>query len=305
MVENFSNAYSTTLNGSINNSQTTLVVTSTTGAPPSTPFRLRIFAEGSNTTEIVTVTGTSSTTYTITRASEAYAGVQSASAHASGAIVEHVLTTGALLSVVRYPLDTYQLDSTYGDDFTASSLSGIWTRRNFTGSNETFQYGQTGTYLRLTMTGRTGGDGYLQTAPGGDWTFMMSGIGHNALWPYWAIVAIDSSGTGIGTFAASSPSGVGLGTITTYTSYGGTFTLQTGTTAGTGAAQKYWQYLRKSGTTYYMAFSLDGEVWGAEVSLTSSATINRIGMMIHPYPWGQGGGTTSSLEDIDVFNKIA
>src|SRR6185369_3567111 len=69
-----------------------------------------------------------------------------------------------------YPLDAVTLDGTYGDDFTASSLSGIWTRRNFTGSNETFQYGPGLTYLHLTMTGRTGGDGYLQTAPGGDWT---------------------------------------------------------------------------------------------------------------------------------------
>lgn len=95
-MDSFSNAYQTTLNGTINNSQTTLVVTSTTGKPNSVPFRIRLKAESVNTDEIVTVTGTSGTTYTIIRASEAYAGAQTASAHANGATVEHILTAGAL-----------------------------------------------------------------------------------------------------------------------------------------------------------------------------------------------------------------
>lgn len=98
-IDGFSNAYSTTLNGSITNVATSLVVTSATGAPSTVPFRLRIKAEGGNTTEIVTVTAVAGTTYTITRASESYAGVQTASAHASGATVEHILTAASLLTV--------------------------------------------------------------------------------------------------------------------------------------------------------------------------------------------------------------
>lgn len=98
-VDGFSNAYSTTLNGAIDNSQTSLVVTSATGAPSTVPFRLRIRAEGANTNEIVTVTAVSGTTFTVTRASESYSGVQTASAHASGATVEHVLTAGGLLTL--------------------------------------------------------------------------------------------------------------------------------------------------------------------------------------------------------------
>lgn len=98
-VDGFSNAYSSTLSGAMDNSQLTLSVTSATGAPSTVPFRLRIRAEGANTNEIVTVTSVSGTTYTITRASESYAGVQTASAHASGATIEHVLTAGALATL--------------------------------------------------------------------------------------------------------------------------------------------------------------------------------------------------------------
>jgi len=208
----------------------------------------------------------------------------------------------------RAPLDSYTLDGTFGDDFTEASLNARWTRRNFTGSNETYQSGLGATCILITMTGRTGGDAYFQTAPAGDWTFMMSGFILNALLPFWSIVAVNSSGTGIGTFSAGSPNVIGLGTITTYTSYGGTFVAQDhpAVTPVMVAAAKYWQYLRKSGTTYYHAYGLSGEQWSTEVSLTSGVTVDRVGMMAHPYSYGTAsGGTTASSMLVDVFNKIA
>lgn len=96
MPEKYANNYETTLNGSIDASQTTLVVTTATGAPTTGVFRLFIKAEGANTDEIVTVSSVSGTTFTIARASEAVAGVQSASAHGNAASVALVLTAGSL-----------------------------------------------------------------------------------------------------------------------------------------------------------------------------------------------------------------
>lgn len=96
MPEVYINAGQSTLNGSIDNSQTSLVVTSASTFPAAGTFRCLISAEGANTNEIVTVTAVSGTTFTIIRASEAYAGSSSASAHASGATITQVLTTEGL-----------------------------------------------------------------------------------------------------------------------------------------------------------------------------------------------------------------
>lgn len=100
MVEQFSNKARTTLNGAIDNSQTSITVTSATGFPTSGDFRIVVVAEGGNTDEIMTVTAVSGTTWTVTRASESISGVQSASAHSSGATVSHVLTAGALNNIM-------------------------------------------------------------------------------------------------------------------------------------------------------------------------------------------------------------
>jgi hypothetical protein len=100
MAELTTNAAQTTLNGSITNVAATMVVTSATGFPASGNFRCLISAEGANTDEIVTVTAVSGTTFTISRATEAYAGVQSASAHGNAAMVTHVLTSGGLAGII-------------------------------------------------------------------------------------------------------------------------------------------------------------------------------------------------------------
>jgi hypothetical protein len=99
MAEQYANGASTTLNGAINNSVTTVVVASATGFPSSAPYRILVKAEGSNTNEIMTVTaGAGTTSWTVTRASEAYGGSSAASAHANAAVVRHVLTKASLLA---------------------------------------------------------------------------------------------------------------------------------------------------------------------------------------------------------------
>ena len=90
-MPNFANAYQTTLSGSLTNVATSCTVSGATGIP-NAPFSAHLVAEGANTDEIVLVTNISGTTLTIVRASQPYNGVQSASAHASGAGFRAVLT---------------------------------------------------------------------------------------------------------------------------------------------------------------------------------------------------------------------
>jgi hypothetical protein len=92
-VEQFANNATTTLNGAINSSVTSLVVTSATGFPTVGNFRLLIDSE------IMLVTAVSGTTYTVTRGIE---GTEPAT-HASGSSVAHVLTAGALDAFVHAP----------------------------------------------------------------------------------------------------------------------------------------------------------------------------------------------------------
>lgn len=95
MAEQFTNRAETTLNGAIDDNDTSLVVTSATGFPTSGDFRIVIDSRTA-TEEILTVTAVSGTTFTVTRATEAIAGVQTAFSHSDGATVKHVLTAGAL-----------------------------------------------------------------------------------------------------------------------------------------------------------------------------------------------------------------
>src|SRR6185369_5860169 len=97
MAENLTNGATTTLNGAMDNSQTTATLTSASGWPAA-PFRALITHEGSNTDEIILVGAISGTSLSsITRAAEAIAdGTQAASAHASGATITQVLTVGGV-----------------------------------------------------------------------------------------------------------------------------------------------------------------------------------------------------------------
>lgn len=98
MAELFKNKASTTLNGAINNSTTSVVVTSAANFPATGTFRI-VVDVGTASEEIMTVTSVSSNTFTVTRASEIIAGVQTAFSHADLASVKHVLTAGALTGI--------------------------------------------------------------------------------------------------------------------------------------------------------------------------------------------------------------
>jgi hypothetical protein len=74
-------------------SDTTLTVSSSVGFPASNTFRIRI------DNEIITVTGVSGVTWTVTRASEPCQGVQVAAPHAANAVINQVLTAAGLTAL--------------------------------------------------------------------------------------------------------------------------------------------------------------------------------------------------------------
>lgn len=85
-LEQLANNAGTSLNGTINNSVTSLVVTSATGFPSTGNFRIVVESE------VMIVTAVSGTTFTVTRGAEGTTGAT----HVSGIAVDHVLTAGAL-----------------------------------------------------------------------------------------------------------------------------------------------------------------------------------------------------------------
>lgn len=85
-TEQFANDADTTLNGAIDGSQTTLVVTDASRFPADGQFRIVIDSE------IILVTGVSGTTFTITRAREGTVG----GGHSDLAPVSHRFTAGAI-----------------------------------------------------------------------------------------------------------------------------------------------------------------------------------------------------------------
>jgi hypothetical protein len=91
--EQFSNNASTTLNGAITNTATSITVASATGFPTVAQYRILIDEE------ILLVTGgAGTTTWTVTRGVEG----SPAAAHSSGAVVTHILTAASLKSVPDY-----------------------------------------------------------------------------------------------------------------------------------------------------------------------------------------------------------
>lgn len=282
---------------------------------------------GSNSTRVSSVPAAGASTL-VSRADHVHDGLRSIAKAGSAALLGDVTLTGGTnitltqsgqdISIAAAgggsgadanhpnPLDSYAIDGTYGDDFTGSSLGGLWTRRNFTSGAETYQVGPKGTYLRVSMSGRSNGDGYYQSAaglPDGTYAakiFVWGNVNNN-----FGIAIYDSSGTGVALSGIySSPAAVLLMSVTTYTSYGGTFVSPLSSASMYGfiatPVAPLWLYIRKSGTSYFTSHSFNGETWAPESgSLTWAGTPNRMGFFLTPL------GSIPSYVDIDWFNKIA
>ena len=98
MAEVYGNGGNSTLAAGISSTATSLTVVSATGFSTSPTFRLQITSAtaGNNNVELLEVTGVSGSTFTVTRAAEAYNGVQTAYAWNAGDFVTQVLTAAAM-----------------------------------------------------------------------------------------------------------------------------------------------------------------------------------------------------------------
>lgn len=98
MAENFANLYQTTINdsGGISDTDTSVTVTTATGAPPAN-FRLKC------EDELMLVTAVVGSTFTITRGIEG----TTATSHADGATVTHVLTAASVQEVGKHASARY------------------------------------------------------------------------------------------------------------------------------------------------------------------------------------------------------
>ncbi len=120
-MEQFTNNATTTLNGTINNSVTSLVVTSATGFPTSANFRILI------EDEILLVTAVAGTTYTVTRAMEGTA----ATTHNSGTTIYHLYTKGGIEQLLsdydQYGAYASRPATPYaGTTYTATDIDAKW-----------------------------------------------------------------------------------------------------------------------------------------------------------------------------------
>jgi len=181
-VDNFSNAAETTLNGAINNSTTAITVTSATGFPANTPFRIRIKAESGNLDEICTVTaGAGTTSWTVTRASESYAGAQAGQSHSDGATVQHVLTVEGFLSVTTPMPDITQSTSGFQ---TSSTTNGITFGATPTKGLICLVFGTTRGASSITQTNVT-------------WTQRYTGNGNSQFFEVWTGAISGTAGTSV------------------------------------------------------------------------------------------------------------
>jgi hypothetical protein len=214
-----------------------------------------------------------------------------------------------------YPLDTYTPDGTVYDDFTGASLDAAWTRRNYTSGAETYQVGIDGSWIRISSAGRAAGDGYLRSSNGdGTYACKLYWRNYGSAVPGPGLALVDSAGSGVILAPYSSPIGMLLLALTTYSSYGGSF-VQAGQpnqhasnalpAVATMTDRIVWLYIRKSGTSCFGAYSFDGVMWSPESeAFTWSGTMNRVGILNGPLGTADVGGVDEWV-DIDWVNKIA
>src|SRR5438132_1569923 len=121
-AEALANNFHSTLTAALNASATTVTVVSVTGAP-ATPFRAVIGPVTGEPTEVVTVTGISTLTLTLTRASEAIAGFTGGQAHASGDAIQAGITAAGLQQALVD--STVPVTQAFGDAAATGSATSL------------------------------------------------------------------------------------------------------------------------------------------------------------------------------------
>jgi hypothetical protein len=202
----------------------------------------------------------------------------------------------------RYPLDRGSLHGTYGDEFDGASLNARWTRSTQTSGEETYQLGPRASALRVAYSTGAASRYIYQTAPNGTnetWETSLTVWQPTTTGQMFALVMLDTSGNGVGTFLYDNTQGIWLGNITA-----GGYASSLATTAyGVDEhryGRRYWLRLRKASGLYAASYSFDGENYSPEVTGTPTAfTPARVGI-------GRILGTTAGdTADWHWFDKTA
>ncbi len=168
------------------------------------------------------------------------------------------------------------LHGTYGDHFPDADLdTAKWNRVTYVDADDT------ATDSHLVVAARAAGAYYWQAAPAGDWTLVMKGACVNAFGgvTMFGLLAVNNSGNGIGAGPYTSTPATPLVGGVTAGVYSGGFESAVGPLAAhIVAGHMFWLKLVKVGTTYKVAASLNGQVWGPlSPAYTNATAITRVG----------------------------
>ena len=312
-MEQFANNASTTLNGSINNSTTSVVVGNATGFPASGNFRIIVESE------IMLVTAVSGNTFTVTRGSES----TTAASHNSGVGVKHILTAGA---VQQYRADNiaiggvaslpaagtagrvyYSTDDVYAFCDNGSAWNAIGPIYQFTPPTNTgFSWVNQGT---ASVTLNTNGSLYFRTpgqnigyihrvmsAPSAPYTVTMGAIPlmigtTGADQPGFGLTLRDSStGKLVIYVTETNPSGgswaSGAFTYTNNTTFNSIYQKLLETPYPTGVS---WFQIKDDNTNRHFNISTDGHNWETffSISRTDWITPDQIGFLLQDFQTDQ------------------
>src|SRR5690606_16895696 len=122
------------LTSGVDTDVTSLVVSTVTGWPVSTPFTV-VLEPGTANEEIVTVDGVAGTTLTVTRGQDGSAAV----AHAAGAVVRHMMTARDLREPQQHIDATSDVHGTgTGAAVVGTTTVQTLTNKTLSGSSNTF-----------------------------------------------------------------------------------------------------------------------------------------------------------------------
>jgi len=301
------NNVGTTLSGSALSTDLTLSLTSAAGFPtvasPDWAWATIVDAT-EDLWEVVKITGTSGTTLTVLRGQDG----TTALGWASGSLVQLRANAQLLrdLRGVTYsyydPVQPPASPSAMDDEFTGTSLSGIWT--TVQGTYMTMDFGAT-VPGQMTMTVPSTGDhrpSIMQALPAGDFTVFTKISVNNATAAFsgggFYMSNTLTPGSGLGCYAGLLNNG-----SMAFESVGDSAAFGPGLSnpfnvGGYGPSYGFLR-LRRSGASYYAATSKDGISW-AEVSFSPTLTPTYIGL--GSVNSGSGVTITSSF---DFFRYVA
>ncbi len=304
MAQLFANNATTTLASPAASTDTTLTLVdgSSFPSPSGSDFFLLTLASGSpeSTWEIVKVTARSMNTITVVRAQEG----TTAAAWAAGAKAELRLTAGTLSTwgPSGTPWSYFSADapqaspSTLDDEFDGASLASKWTLVNWSSTSPLHTTNLVNGVLSSVMAGG-GGATYraiLQPLPAGDFSVIAKIFcDHPSSYSAAGIILSTTNAAGSGNqFVWQNFNGYGwMGRNVTNFSTDGSYTNSGATVSN------YYLRVRRSGTTYYFAWSIEGCVW-TEITIALSITPAYFGLHLYD-------NTSSTMNTIFYFFRYA